>query len=75
MGLLERSAELAAVVRADVAFQDVQAASGLRNDQRGGEDGHVVPGCLLYTSPPPRWSNGRTGRSTCSFPNICRCVR
>ena len=44
MVLLERSAELAAVVRADVAFQDVQAASGLRNDQRGGEDGHVVPG-------------------------------
>ena len=44
MVLLERSAELAAMVCAKVAFQNVQAASGFRNEQRRGKNGHVISG-------------------------------
>lgn len=44
MVLLERSAELAAMVCANVAFQNTQTASGFRNEQRGGKNGHVISG-------------------------------
>lgn len=59
----------------------------IRQPLAGGDDGVaqnaafvIVPGPRQASSfkgdiPPLPWSNGRTERSICSFPNICRCGR
>lgn len=44
MVLLQGAAELHAVIRADMAFQNAEAAAGSRDDQCVGEDSHVVSG-------------------------------